>query len=78
MVSHTEKLQECADAFARFDKHIEESKEVRDRLLRVEIDLENVKKDVMKNAIIGAIIGGLIGSGASPAVTKLVFFWIGK
>jgi len=55
VVSHIEKLQECADAFARFDKHIEESKSVRDRLVKCEIELQVVKDGVLKNAIIGEL-----------------------
>lgn len=76
MVVHQERLPECIDSIARFDKHIEESKSVRDRLVKCEIEIQVVKDGVLKNAIIGGIIGALVGSGAAPAVTRIVGVFI--
>ena len=76
MVSHQERLSECVEAFSRFEDHIKESKAVRDRLVKCEIEIQVVKDGVLKNAIIGGIIGALVGSGAAPAVTRIVGVFI--
>ena len=55
----------------------------RERLIIAEHDIINIKaeiavikKDVLKGAIIGGIIGALIGSGAAPAVSSLITFFL--
>ena len=74
--SESERLELCIEKWKQFDEHVKESVPVRDRLKTVELKVELLEKAVLRNAIMGGIIGALIGSGASPAVIKLVEFFL--
>jgi len=72
-------LAECKDFKNRTERFMGESTEkggYRERLLKVEMEVSILKKDVLKGSIIGGIIGALIGSGAAPAVTTFINFLI--
>jgi len=78
-MGHDEMLAECLDFKKRAEKFMFESTGTggyRERLLKVEMEIAILKKDVLKGSIIGGIIGALIGSGAAPAVTALIHFLI--
>jgi hypothetical protein len=74
---HDNQLAICLEKWKQFDTHVAESIPVRERLQKVEIEVDMLKKSVMKNAIIGGLIGALIGSGASPAIIKIVELLLG-
>lgn len=80
---HQEELAVCLEKWKGFDdlkkmveKHIDESVAVRDRLKTVELRIILLEKQVLRNAILGGIIGALIGSGAAPAVSSLITFFL--
>lgn len=78
-MGHDEMLAECLDFKKRTEKFMSESigqGGYRERLLKVEMEISILKKDVLRGSIIGGIIGALIGSGAAPAVTALIHFLI--
>jgi hypothetical protein len=82
-VEHKDQLDLCIEKWKQFDQHALESIGVRDRLLKAEIaivemakEIAIVKSNVLKSAAIGGIIGALIGN-ASPAIigeiARLIF-----
>lgn len=80
---HQEELAVCLEKWRGFDdlkkkveKHIDESISVRDRLKTVELRVILLEKKVVWGAIVGGIIGALIGSGAAPALTSLIKFFL--
>lgn len=55
--------------------HVIEGEKVggaRDRLLRVEIDVKNLKERFWQSSLIGAVIGTLIGSGSKEAIGMFI------
>ena len=50
----------------------------RDRLLKAEIEISDIKKNRWFTAIMGGIIGALIGSGSSEAIVLLIKWLTGK
>lgn len=73
---HQEELAVCLEKWKQVDRHIQESVDFRDRLKTVELRVILLEKQVLRNAILGGIIGALIGSGAAPALTSLIKFFL--
>ena len=50
----------------------------RDRLMRVEIEVKELRERFWKSALIGGIIGALIGSGSKDVIVSLINWCIKK
>jgi hypothetical protein len=62
-------------------KHVDEGEKeggFRDRVLRLEIDVSELKKRFWLSSILGGIVGALIGSGSNDAIVALIKWIMGK
>jgi hypothetical protein len=76
-MGHDEQLAVCLEKWKQVEQHLLDSPGFRDKIIKIELRIDILEKEVMKNAIVGGLIGALIGSGAAPAINHIIGFILG-